>query len=54
MMYQQYLENSLIKKGRNMSFHIMYDHQCLKCEAYYIPYKKGIVCPYCGLNEEEI
>ena len=37
-----------------MSLHIMYDHQCSKCEAFYIPYKKGIVCPQCGLNEEDI
>ena len=37
-----------------MSLHIMYDHQCIKCEAYYIPYDKDIVCPNCGLNEEEI
>jgi hypothetical protein len=32
----------------------MYDHQCSKCEAFYIPYEKGIVCPNCGLDEEEI
>ena len=37
-----------------MSLHIMYDHQCSKCEAYYIPYKKGIVCPNCGLDEEDV
>ena len=37
-----------------MSLHIMYDHQCQKCEAYYIPYEKDIVCPNCGFNEEEI
>jgi len=37
-----------------MSLHIMYDHQCLKCEAFYIPYEKAIVCPNCGLDEEEI
>jgi len=37
-----------------MSLHIMYDHQCQKCAAYYIPYEKGIVCPNCGLDEEEI
>ena len=36
-----------------MSLHIMYDHQCSKCEAFYIPYEKDIVCPNCGLNEEE-
>jgi len=37
-----------------MSMHIMYDHQCSKCEAYYIPYDKDIVCPNCGVKEEEI
>lgn len=36
-----------------MSMHIMYDYQCKKCEAFYIPYEKDIVCPNCGLNEEE-
>ena len=35
-----------------MSIPIMYNHQCSKCEAYYIPYDKDIVCPNCGLNEE--
>lgn len=37
-----------------MSLHIMYNHQCSKCEAFYIPYENGIVCPNCGLNEDEI
>ncbi|EDZ63761.1 hypothetical protein [Sulfurimonas gotlandica] len=37
-----------------MSLHIMYDHQCSKCEAFYIPYEKDVSCPNCGLNEEEI
>ncbi len=37
-----------------MSLHIMYYHQCSKCEAYYIPYDKDIVCPNCGVNEEEV
>ena len=37
-----------------MSLHIMYDHQCSKCKAFYIPYEKGIVCPNCGLNEDDI
>jgi uncharacterized OB-fold protein len=32
----------------------MYDHQCSKCEAYYIPYEEAIVCPNCGLDEEEV
>lgn len=35
-----------------MSIHIMIDHKCSKCQAYYIPYEKGIVCPRCGLEEE--
>ena len=37
-----------------MSLHIMYDHQCSKCEAYYIPYEKGIVCPNCSAEENEV
>ena len=37
-----------------MSLHIMYDHQCSKCEAYYIPYEKGIACPNCGLDEDDV
>lgn len=36
-----------------MSLHIMYDHQCSKCEAFYIPYEKGVVCPQCALDEDE-
>lgn len=42
------------RRGESMSLHIMYDHQCPKCKAYYIPYEKGIVCPNCGLNEENV
>ena len=37
-----------------MSLHIMYDHQCLECEAYYIPYAKDIVCPNCGKAEKKV
>ena len=33
-----------------MSLHIMYDHQCAKCEAFYIPYEEGVTCPNCGLD----
>ena len=40
-------------KGKIMSIHIMYDHQCSKCEAFYIPYQEGIVCPRCNLDEGE-
>jgi len=36
-----------------MSLHIMYNHQCSKCEAYYIPYEEGVVCPNCGHDEKE-
>jgi len=37
-----------------MSIHIMYNHQCSKCEAFYIPYEEGVVCPNCGVNEAEV
>lgn len=37
-----------------MSMHIMYTHQCSSCEAYYLPYKKGVNCPKCGLEAEEV
>ena len=37
-----------------MSLHLMYDHQCEKCEANYIPYDTNIACPSCGLYEEPI
>lgn len=35
-----------------MTLHIHYDHQCEGCGAYYIPYEE-VVCPNCGLKEEE-
>lgn len=37
-----------------MSLHIMYDHQCSNCEAFYIPYKENISCPNCGFEEESV
>ncbi len=37
-----------------MSLHVVYDHQCSKCKAYYIPYEEGVVCPNCGLDENEV
>ena len=37
-----------------MSLHIMYDYQCSKCEAFYIPYEEGVTCPNCGLDEDEV
>ena len=36
-----------------MTLHIMYDHQCPKCQAFYIPYDDHVACPKCGLIEEE-
>jgi len=37
-----------------MSLHIAYDHQCSQCKAPYIPYNKGIVCPNCECNEDDL
>jgi len=37
-----------------MTLHINYNHQCAKCQAYYIPYKKNVPCPNCGFLEDEI
>ena len=37
-----------------MSLRIMHNYQCSNCKAFYIPYEEGIVCPNCGLNEDEI
>ncbi len=36
-----------------MTLHIHYNHQCPKCEAYYIPYDLEVPCPRCGLIEQE-
>jgi len=36
-----------------MTLHIHYDHECPKCEAFYIPYDDRIPCPNCGLIESE-
>ena len=36
-----------------MTLHIVYEHQCPKCGAYYIPYDKNIPCPKCGVTENE-
>ncbi len=35
-----------------MTLHIVYDHQCANCEAFYIPYD-DVPCPNCGGAEEE-
>ena len=37
-----------------MSIHIHNNHKCSQCQAYYIPYEKGIYCPKCGKNEKII
>ncbi|MBN1233300.1 MAG: hypothetical protein JXA60_08115 [Candidatus Coatesbacteria bacterium] len=36
-----------------MTHHIFYNHQCSKCQAHYIPFKRGIVCPSCGIAEND-
>jgi len=36
-----------------MTLHIVYNHQCPKCETYYIPYDEDVPCPNCGLVEPE-
>jgi hypothetical protein len=36
-----------------MTLHVHYDHQCPKCNAYYIPYDLDVPCPNCGLVEQE-
>jgi len=36
-----------------MTLHIVYDHQCPRCGAFYIPYDEAVPCPNCGEIEEE-
>jgi hypothetical protein len=36
-----------------MTLHITYDHQCPKCQVFYIPYDDQVPCPNCGLIELE-
>ena len=36
-----------------MTLHVSYDHECPKCNAYYIPYDVDVPCPSCGLVEQE-
>ena len=36
-----------------MILHVHYDHQCPRCEAYYIPYDTDVPCPKCALVEAE-
>jgi predicted nucleic acid-binding Zn-ribbon protein len=36
-----------------MSYHVTYNHECLKCGAYYIPFDQAVPCPKCGAVESE-
>ena len=36
-----------------MTLHIVYNHQCPRCETYYIPYDDDVPCPHCGLIESQ-
>jgi hypothetical protein len=36
-----------------VTLHIVYDHQCPNCQAFYIPYDTDVPCPRCGLVEAE-
>jgi hypothetical protein len=35
-----------------MTLHVVYNHQCASCQAFYIPYD-GVPCPRCGVVVEE-
>jgi len=35
-----------------MTMHVIYDHECPQCGAYYIPYDHDVPCPKCGIVEE--
>ncbi len=36
-----------------MTLHVVYDHACEHCGAFYIPYDREVPCPNCGAVEEE-
>ena len=36
-----------------MTWHVVYSHECGRCDAYYIPYDTDVPCPRCGLVEAE-
>jgi hypothetical protein len=36
-----------------MTLHVVYDHQCARCKAFYIPYDTAVPCPQCDLLETE-
>ena len=31
-----------------MTIHSFYTHNCIKCDAFYIPYEENLPCPKCG------
>ena len=37
-----------------MTYHSSFDYECPKCGTHYAPFKKGIKCPKCGHESEEI
>jgi len=36
-----------------MTAHIVYNHQCPRCETFYVPYDDDVPCPRCGLVEKQ-
>ncbi len=36
-----------------MTLHVVYSYNCPQCDAHYIPYAVGVVCPRCGNNSTE-
>ena len=36
-----------------MTLHVVYSHNCPQCDAHFIPYAGGVVCPRCGSPSTE-
>jgi len=36
-----------------MTLHVVYDHRCPQCSAFYIPFDQDVPCPNCGAVEAE-
>lgn len=36
-----------------MTLHVVYSYNCPECDANYIPYAAGVVCPRCGSDATE-
>ncbi len=36
-----------------MTLHVVYSYDCPQCQAHYIPYAAGVVCPRCGAASTE-